>query len=138
MLLFNAQHDCVRCRCKTNTVRVQQERTFTDRTELQMAHTSEQVFILNMHALHNTHLIREILPRALTTPIPYFQDRVASHHRFAAHLRDTGPAKRAATQAKTQATKARNKEGRQILASAQTDRQRAEHVAVEDERMDEG
>ncbi|KAJ7757921.1 hypothetical protein B0H16DRAFT_1457492 [Mycena metata] len=61
------------------------------------------------------------------------EDRVASHHRFAAQLRETGPAKRAATQAKTQATKAKNKEGRHVLASAQTDRQRAELAAVMDE-----
>ncbi|KAJ7769297.1 hypothetical protein B0H16DRAFT_1660998 [Mycena metata] len=111
MLLFNVQHDCVHCKCKADSVRVQQERTVTDRTELQLVHTPEQVFILNMHALHNAYLIREILPRALTAPIPYLQDRVASHHRFAAQLRETGPAKRAATQAKTQATKAKNKEG---------------------------
>ncbi|KAJ7152143.1 hypothetical protein C8R46DRAFT_913659, partial [Mycena filopes] len=137
MLSFNVQHDCVHCGCKTESVRVQQERTITDRTELQMVHTAEQVFILNLHALHNAHLIREIIPRVLTAPIPYLQDRIASHHRFAAHLRETGPAKRAATQAKTQATKAKNKEGKQTLASAQSNRQHAEHAAFEDVQMDE-
>ncbi|KAJ7347742.1 hypothetical protein DFH08DRAFT_698714 [Mycena albidolilacea] len=56
--------------------------------ELQMAHTSEQVFILNMHALHNAHLIHEILPRALTTPIPYFQESSTHLRHFVTSLRN--------------------------------------------------
>ncbi|KAJ7037051.1 hypothetical protein C8F04DRAFT_1332637 [Mycena alexandri] len=74
------------CRCG-----VQQERTLTDRTELKMTHTAELRFIVNMHALHNAHLIRDILPRSLTMPIPYLRDRVASHSRFAAQPLRSGP-----------------------------------------------
>ncbi|KAJ7477826.1 hypothetical protein B0H11DRAFT_1726278 [Mycena galericulata] len=104
---FNGQHDCVTCKCRTDTVPVRQERIVTDRTELQIIHSGEQRYILNMHGLHNAHLIREVLPRLLTAPVRYLEDRVASHHRFAAQLRQIGPAKRAETQAKTKATRAR-------------------------------
>jgi hypothetical protein len=34
MLSFNVQHDCVHSKCKPDMVRVRQERTLTDRTEL--------------------------------------------------------------------------------------------------------
>ncbi|KAJ7795313.1 hypothetical protein B0H14DRAFT_2621088 [Mycena olivaceomarginata] len=78
MLSFNVQHDCVHSKCKPDMVRVRQERTLTDRTELQITHTEEQRFILNMHALHNGHLIGDILPRSLTAPVPYLQDRVVT------------------------------------------------------------
>ncbi|KAJ7803462.1 hypothetical protein B0H14DRAFT_3091985 [Mycena olivaceomarginata] len=137
MLSFNVQHDCVHSKCKPDMVRVRQERTLTDRTELQITHTEEQRFILNMHALHNGHLIRDILPRSLTAPVPYLQDRVVSHRRFAEQLRKTGPVKRAETRAKTQATRAKNKQGKLGLASAQSERQQAERVGLEDEGMDE-
>ncbi|KAJ6550496.1 hypothetical protein DFH09DRAFT_1248846 [Mycena vulgaris] len=120
MLSFNAQNDY--------TVPVRQERIITDRTELQVIHSAEQQFILNMHGLHNAHLIREVLPRALIAPVPYLQDRCASHLRFATQLRQTEPARRAEIQAKTKATRAKNKQGKDILASAQARRQQDEQV----------
>ncbi|KAJ7778006.1 hypothetical protein DFH07DRAFT_697898, partial [Mycena maculata] len=79
MFAFNAQHDCISCKCRTNTVPVRQERIITDCTELQINHTTEEQFILNMHGLHNAHLIHEVLPRTLTAPVPYLPDRVSSH-----------------------------------------------------------
>ncbi|KAJ7444523.1 hypothetical protein B0H11DRAFT_1746826 [Mycena galericulata] len=130
MFSFNGQHDCVTCKCRTDTVPVRQERIVTDRTELQIIHSGEQRYILNMHGLHNAHLIREVLPRLLTAPVPYLEDRVASHHRFAAQLRQTGPAKRAETQAKTKATRAKNKQGKDALALAQAKRQQDEQDAA--------
>ncbi|KAJ6615280.1 hypothetical protein B0H10DRAFT_1746857, partial [Mycena sp. CBHHK59/15] len=54
--------------------------------ELQTVHSEEAQFILNMHALHNAHLIREVLPRTLTAPVPYLNDRTAAHNRFATQL----------------------------------------------------
>ncbi|KAJ7810168.1 hypothetical protein B0H14DRAFT_2286568, partial [Mycena olivaceomarginata] len=56
-------------------------------------HSPQERYIVNMHALHNAHLLREVLPRFLTAPTPYLHDRIASHGRFAAQLRETGPAK---------------------------------------------
>jgi hypothetical protein len=142
MFEFNVQHDCVTCGCSTAAVPVLQERILTDRTELQTKHSSEPRFILNMHGLHNPHLIREVLPRSLTSPVPYLQDRVASHNRFAEQLRVTGPAKCAATKAKTQATRARNQQHKITTASAQAKRQEDERNNQESgnemEENDEG
>ncbi|KAJ7836514.1 hypothetical protein B0H13DRAFT_1913006 [Mycena leptocephala] len=129
------EHDCVFCKCKAASVFVRQERIFTDLTELEISHSPEQCFILNMHALHNAHLIRDILPRSLTEPIPYLQDRAASHGRFAAQLQETGPAKRAETQAKTKATREKNKQKGIVLASAQAQRQQDEQGHGEDSDM---
>ncbi|KAJ7852212.1 hypothetical protein B0H14DRAFT_3137185 [Mycena olivaceomarginata] len=93
----------------TDSVFIRQERILTDLTELQTKHSDNPRFILNMHGLHNAHLIRDILPRSLTVPVPYLSDRIVSHRRFAAQLRQLGPAKRAETQAKSKATRDRNK-----------------------------
>ncbi|KAJ7333234.1 hypothetical protein DFH08DRAFT_666738, partial [Mycena albidolilacea] len=108
MFEFNAQHDCFTCGCAMESVPILQERIVTDRTEQKVKHSPESRFILNMHALHNAHSIREVLPRSLTSPVPYLQDRLASHTRFAEQLRITGPAKRAATRDKTQETRTQN------------------------------
>jgi hypothetical protein len=123
------------------TVRIRQERILTERTELRVAHCDERRFIINMHALHNAHLLREVLPRTLTAPVPYLNDRTAAHRRFASQLRETGPAKRAEIKAKTQATRERNKSNRVAIASAQARRQHAENDPeteddAEDSRMD--
>ncbi|KAJ7495118.1 hypothetical protein FB451DRAFT_1335854 [Mycena latifolia] len=97
---FNAQHDC---------------RHFPERHESKLtckmaAHSDNSRFHLNMHALHNAHLIRETLPRHLTELKPCFHDRRAKHDEFAAKMRESGPEKRAQAQAKGQATRLRNKQ----------------------------
>ncbi|KAJ6618942.1 hypothetical protein B0H10DRAFT_1723402, partial [Mycena sp. CBHHK59/15] len=79
-----------------------QERIVTEHTELQTVHSEEAQFILNMHALHNAHLIREVLPRTLTAPVPYLNDHTAAHNRFATQLSEMGPDKHTETKAKTQ------------------------------------
>lgn len=43
-----------------------------------LKHQDDNNYLINMHVLHNTDLIREILPRSLTTPVPLFTDRYAS------------------------------------------------------------
>ncbi|KAJ7908106.1 hypothetical protein B0H13DRAFT_2233350 [Mycena leptocephala] len=120
-VIVHPEHDCVFCKCKAASVFVRQERIFTDLTELEISHSPEQRFILNMHALHNAHLIRDILLRSLTEPIPYLQDRAAT--------------KRAETQAKTKATREKNKQKGIVLASAQAQRQRDEQGHGEDSDM---
>ena len=49
----------------------------------------------NTHAFHNTHLIREVLPKHLTVPVPYALDRKAHHDQIAVGLRQTQDEKRA-------------------------------------------
>ncbi|KAJ7115666.1 hypothetical protein C8R44DRAFT_880092 [Mycena epipterygia] len=126
MFELNVQHDCVAGNCGIKDVRIRQERILTDITQGTVSHSDTQRYILNMHGLHNAHLIRDVLPRELVAPIPYLADRVATHRRFAAQLRISGPAKRTATQAKTRATKEGNKRKRTQIASEQAIRQRDE------------
>jgi hypothetical protein len=73
-------------------------------------HSDDSRFLLNTHALHNAHLVRETLPHHLTELKPYFADRCAKHKEFAKDLRGVGPEKRAQATAKGQATKAKNKQ----------------------------
>ncbi|EKM75140.1 hypothetical protein AGABI1DRAFT_103088 [Agaricus bisporus var. burnettii JB137-S8] len=72
----------------------------------------EDLCVLNLHALHNSHLIRRALPRALTEPVRLYDDatRLNKHNEWASGLRVTGPAKRKATQMKSAATKQKNKD----------------------------
>ncbi|KAJ7165402.1 hypothetical protein C8R46DRAFT_901106 [Mycena filopes] len=118
---FNAQHDCRHCECQFVTVPgPRQERQASKLTGRAVAHTEDSRYHLNMHALHNAHLIRETLPRHLTAPKPCFTDRRSKHDEFAAVLREIGPVKRADIVAKTQATKQRNKQDKaEKLAGAQ-------------------
>ncbi|KAF7975164.1 hypothetical protein HWV62_10347 [Athelia sp. TMB] len=119
LFLFNAQHDCAHGKCGPTGVRnVRQERILTSRQEKYIVHTDDSRFFLNMHALHNADIIRETLPRSQTKPIPYFADRKSEHARSAAALRVTGPAKRAASAAKSAATRLRSKELREGVAAA--------------------
>ncbi|KAJ7354128.1 hypothetical protein DFH08DRAFT_912734 [Mycena albidolilacea] len=108
---FNAQHDCQRFSCRLiESAGPRQERSQSKLTQKIISHSDTSRFLINMHALHNAHLIRETLPRHLTAPRQLFSDRCAKHFEFAAALREVGPEKRALTAARGQATKARNKQ----------------------------
>ncbi|PSS22702.1 hypothetical protein PHLCEN_2v2999 [Hermanssonia centrifuga] len=72
-----------------------------------------------MHALHNAAAIREVLPRPLWSPKLYLINRVEKQVEYAAHLRTTGPMKRAAAVAKAAETRARNKKAKEDLATVQ-------------------
>jgi succinate dehydrogenase/fumarate reductase-like Fe-S protein len=110
LFIFNAQHNCRRASCGMVDAPIVQGRDQTARKQKVIAHTDEDHFILNLHALHNTDLIRETLPAELTTPKPIFPDRWKKHREFAAELRISGPAKRAAARAKAKATREKNKQ----------------------------
>ncbi|TFK31456.1 hypothetical protein BDQ12DRAFT_701562 [Crucibulum laeve] len=110
--IFNAQHDCLGKKCPVieNATSVRQERNITSKFIPGVIHTDDTRFFVNMHALHNAHLLRESLPRHLVAPVPYFQNRYEKHAEFAASLRITGPAKRATAQARAKETREQNKQ----------------------------
>ncbi|KAJ7021780.1 hypothetical protein C8F04DRAFT_879515, partial [Mycena alexandri] len=66
-----------------------QERVESDLFNIFIIHEPLDQFIINTHAFHNAHLLRQVLPRALTTPIPLFVDREAKHCELATTLRET-------------------------------------------------
>ncbi|KAJ7890222.1 hypothetical protein B0H13DRAFT_1542778, partial [Mycena leptocephala] len=85
---FNAQHDCygLKCPAVSGAETIVQERHETRRTQTALQHVDTDTYIINMHALHNAHLL-DTLPRSLTAPIPYLVDRDAKHDELAASLR---------------------------------------------------
>lgn len=106
--IVNVQHDCLTSKCKTEDSRQEiQERQATERTTPQLIHSDDDRFILNMHAMHNAHLIRRILPRELTAPVPVIPvtDRAEKHSAFAEQLRLTNGKKRSATKEKAERTR---------------------------------
>ncbi|KAF5352908.1 hypothetical protein D9758_007948 [Tetrapyrgos nigripes] len=114
---FNAQHDCVSGACEIgfSSQRIRQERIDTDQQERHIVHSDDDRYILNIHALHNAHLIREVLPRELVAPVPLYpldSDREAFHRELSAALQVSGQEKRQLTKAKAQATRERNKKAK--------------------------
>jgi len=80
-------------------------------------HKPLQCFVINTHAFHNAHLIRAVLPRDLTAPVPYAVDRRSHHDQIAQELRVTQKAKRKAATGKA----AERKAARQNLTASGTD-----------------
>ncbi|KAK0421515.1 hypothetical protein EV421DRAFT_1894749 [Armillaria borealis] len=116
---FNAQHDCVFSQCEIgdSDVYIRQERLETDVRQKHLAHKNDVRYLLNMHALHNTHLIRETLPRTLVAPMPYKPPAIRAqfHRDMAASLQVSGPEKRANTQAKAKETREQKKREKVLL-----------------------
>ncbi|KAJ7842495.1 hypothetical protein B0H13DRAFT_1648786, partial [Mycena leptocephala] len=131
LFFFNGQHDCkgLKCPAVAGAETVIQERAITGLKQTAVKHVDTEIYFLNMVALHNAHLIRDTLPRSLTKPIPYFQDREAKHREFAALIRVSGPAKRAAALKKA-------KETREKKQRAKDGEKQKEVVAAEDEEAD--
>ncbi|TFK22439.1 hypothetical protein FA15DRAFT_657497 [Coprinopsis marcescibilis] len=88
---------------------VLQERIGTNIPKPVVQHSDLPIFVINMHSLHNAHLVRKVLPRGLVAPVPCCQDRVASRKAAAVRACMLGPKKRADTQKKAKETRARKK-----------------------------
>lgn len=86
-----------------------QERQETTRTISLIRHEDDDHFVINLHALHNATLLRNILPRRLTAPKPMYEDQRAQHYEIATKLRTTQAAKRARTAAKSRETREASK-----------------------------
>ncbi|KDQ28455.1 hypothetical protein PLEOSDRAFT_1041925, partial [Pleurotus ostreatus PC15] len=94
--IFNAQHDCQHALCDASgTVPRRQEREDTGLMDACIEHKPVHQFIINLHAFHNAHLLRTVLPRSLSAPIPLFDDRRSKHNELAASLRVSQTDKRA-------------------------------------------
>ncbi|KAH9846572.1 hypothetical protein C2E23DRAFT_743786, partial [Lenzites betulinus] len=87
---FNVQHDCFAAGCAATGERnTRQERVESSVREKFIEHQlNVHRYIINLHSLHNPHLIRSILPRELVAPVPHFSDRHSEHCRLAQVLRD--------------------------------------------------
>ncbi|KAJ7476349.1 hypothetical protein B0H11DRAFT_1727263 [Mycena galericulata] len=97
--LYNVQHDCKFAGCEATGEKPRmQERVDSGLTDRFIVHKSAERFVINTHAFHNAHLLRQVLPRQLTAPTPLFKDRTAKHYELAANLREikNGKRKRAA------------------------------------------
>jgi len=91
---YNVQHDCRLDKCTTSGNRgVMQEWILSEKTKAYIEHKPVDRYLVNTHAFHNVHLIRATLPRHLTIPIPYAEDRQAHHIQIAAKLQVSQEAK---------------------------------------------
>jgi len=89
------QHDCREAKCTASGKRtVVQERTETQLTEAFLEHQPLARFLINTHSFHNAHLLRSVLPRNLTSPIPFSSNRRAHHDVLAIQLHGTRDLKR--------------------------------------------
>jgi hypothetical protein len=86
-----------------------QERQPSDTLIHSIVHKDTGRFVINTHGFHNAGLLRKYLPVALTKPRPLFLDRRARHDDLSKALAVQQQAKRAATQAKTAATRQKRK-----------------------------
>jgi hypothetical protein len=95
---YNTQHDCRSAGCAATGKRaVLQERIQSGKVEAYIEHKPVDCFLINTHAFHNAHLIRSVLPRDITAPIPFAADRRFHHDQMAQKLRGTQESKRAKT-----------------------------------------
>ncbi|KAJ6452950.1 hypothetical protein C8R45DRAFT_1193344 [Mycena sanguinolenta] len=84
---FNAQHDCHEAQCEATCSRPRvQERQSSGQMETFIVHQPLERYILNLCSFHNTHLIREILPRNLCAPVPLYADRKDHHDTLAQRI----------------------------------------------------
>ncbi|KAH9922155.1 hypothetical protein B0H21DRAFT_175850 [Amylocystis lapponica] len=95
LFVVNVQHNCFDAMCSASGRRMRkQERLETEISQPIIEHTNDTHYVLNMHALHNAALIRKTLPRHLTKPEHYLEDRRAQHDKMAASLRTSQDSKR--------------------------------------------
>ncbi|KAG9075471.1 hypothetical protein FRC06_010073, partial [Ceratobasidium sp. 370] len=77
--IVNLQHDCMTDQACTNTqvVLEVEEREETTKTGYRVRHSNRNAYFINLHALHNTQLVRQALPAHLYAQRTWFteQDR---------------------------------------------------------------
>ena len=114
---YNVQHDCRFAKCTTSGKQaIIQERVQSEKTEVYIEHQPVNRYLVNTHAFHNAHLIRATLPRDLTVPIPYTNDRQVHHNQMAIKLQASQASKRVAMARKAE-EKRNTKKSQATLAS---------------------
>jgi hypothetical protein len=81
-------------------------------------------YIINLHSFHHPHLIRRVLPRTLTAPIPLLSpnDRQERHNALADAFKEKSTVRKQATADKKKAAaEARLKEGEKTGQPSSTD-----------------
>lgn len=126
---FNAQHDCREAKCPIVKQAVKQGRKEVARQQDTITHKGDNRHIINMHALHNAHLIRETLPRHFTKPEYVFPDRRAKHDELADALRRVNPIRRAEAVAKAAETRLRKKQTKMGRSGTSTNQTRGESAS---------
>jgi hypothetical protein len=84
-------------------------------------HAVDDDYFLNMHGIHNAHLIHETLPWKMTIPWPYLSNRLAKHKELAAQLWVSGLARRAETLVRCVRTLQRNNAAKASQSKQLTD-----------------
>ncbi|KAJ7477986.1 hypothetical protein B0H11DRAFT_2424571 [Mycena galericulata] len=134
--LYNVQHDCKFSGCEATGEKPRmQERVDSGITDKFIVHKSVERFVINTHAFHNAHLIRQALPRRLTEPIPLFTDRVAKHYELAANLREIKSGKRKRAAEKRAAKKKAKIDTGKAAQDTDTDMEDREDSADDEEEM---
>ncbi|THV04305.1 hypothetical protein K435DRAFT_961933 [Dendrothele bispora CBS 962.96] len=109
---ISVQHDCQLHKCApTGSRPITQERLKTERTQTLLTHEDDNHFVINMHALHNASLVRNILPRVLIAPRLLHgteEEREAWHGEIVENVRPTMVAKRKKANEKRQETREAN------------------------------
>lgn len=100
--------------------RQKQERIEIDHFLKVVEHHPQAQHLINLHSLHNPHLIRRVLPRHLVQPVPYHQDRDQAHSNIAAGLRVSGPKHRLEIAEKARKTRELNAERRRAMEETVT------------------
>ena len=86
-MVLNVQHDCERGACSRKPLDVQiQERQKTSRVVETIKHSPDGRYIVNMHVLHNPHILRKLFDRE-SYSIPAIDDRVSLHKQYATEYR---------------------------------------------------
>ena len=105
-----------------------QERVESALFETHIEHQPVERFVINTHAFHNAHLLRNTLPHHLVAPIPLLQDRKAKHNELAQSLQAARTVKQTAN--KVRAEQKKNK-------SAMVKRPRLDIEVGEEEEKEE-
>ena len=88
--MYNVQHDCPLAKCTASgTEQLIRERVLSDSVRSCVRHNPIERFVVNTHAFHNAHRLREALDRTLIAPIPLYpaEMRKAKHIEMAQSLR---------------------------------------------------